>query len=88
MKLRKCSSGGKARGARAVITTEKDSVRFPRLGKRPLPVYFLRVEIEIIRGHDAFERCLERMCRYAPAEGNFTENPTMDGRGSPSYQPV
>jgi tetraacyldisaccharide 4'-kinase len=54
----------KARSARAVITTEKDSVRFPRLGKRPLPVYFLRVEIEIIRGHDAFERCIERMCRY------------------------
>jgi len=54
----------KARNARAVITTEKDSVRFPRLGKRPLPVYFLRVEIDIIRGHDAFERCVERMCRY------------------------
>ncbi|HUB67052.1 MAG TPA: tetraacyldisaccharide 4'-kinase [Candidatus Methylacidiphilales bacterium] len=55
----------KARSARAVITTEKDSVRFPRLGKRPLPVYFLRVEIEIIRGHDAFERCVGRMCRSA-----------------------
>jgi tetraacyldisaccharide 4'-kinase len=54
----------KARGARAVITTEKDSVRFPRLGKRPLPTYFLRVEIEIIRGHDAFQRCLDQMCRY------------------------
>jgi tetraacyldisaccharide 4'-kinase len=59
----------KARGARAVITTEKDSVRFPRLGKRPLPVYFLRVEIEIIRGHEAFAHCLGRMCRYdAPRE--------------------
>jgi tetraacyldisaccharide 4'-kinase len=58
----------KARGARAIITTEKDSVRFPRLGKRPLPVYFLRVEIEIIRGHEAFARCLEWMCQYpAPA---------------------
>jgi len=55
----------KARGARAVITTEKDSVRFPRLGKRPLPVYFLRVEIDIIRGHDAFQRCLDGMCRYS-----------------------
>ena len=54
----------KARGARAVITTEKDSVRFPRLGKRPLPVYFLRVEIEIIRGHEAFDLCVEQMCRY------------------------
>ncbi len=57
----------KTRGARAVITTEKDSVRFPRLGKRPLPVYFLRVEIEIIRGHEAFEKCLERMCEYPEA---------------------
>jgi len=62
----------KARGARAVITTEKDSVRFPRMGKRPLPVYFLRVEIEIIRGHDAFNRCLEQLCRYnEPAEKNI-----------------
>jgi tetraacyldisaccharide 4'-kinase len=52
----------RARNARAVITTEKDAVRFPRIGKRPLPVYFLRVEIEIIRGHDAFARCLARMC--------------------------
>jgi tetraacyldisaccharide 4'-kinase len=60
----------KARGARAIITTEKDSVRFPRLGKRPLPIYFLRVEIEIIRGHDAFQRCVDQMCRYneTPAE--------------------
>jgi len=62
----------KTRNARAVITTEKDSVRFPRLGKRPLPVYFLRVEIEIIRGHEAFERCLNQMCRYNnPAGGVF-----------------
>jgi tetraacyldisaccharide 4'-kinase len=60
----------KARGARAVITTEKDSVRFPRLGKRPLPVYFLRVEIEIIRGHDAFKRCLEQMCRYGEKDAD------------------
>jgi len=57
----------KARGARAVITTEKDSVRFPRLGKRPLPVYFLRVEIAIIRGHEAFNQCVEQMCRYNDA---------------------
>jgi tetraacyldisaccharide 4'-kinase len=54
----------KTRGARAIITTEKDIVRFPRLTKRPLPVYFLRVEIEIIRGHDAFARCADRLCHY------------------------
>src|SRR5476651_717952 len=74
----------KARGARAVITTEKDSVRFPRLGKRPLPVYFLRVEIEIIRGHAAFNQCLERMCQYdGPVESRFA--PVSP---SPAYQPV
>ena len=74
----------KARGARAVITTEKDSVRFPRLGKRPLPLYFLRVEIEIIRGHDAFQRCLEQMCRYhGPAE-SMPEKISS----SPAYQPA
>jgi tetraacyldisaccharide 4'-kinase len=57
----------KARGARAVVTTEKDTVRFPRLTKRPLPVYFLRVEIEIIRGHDAFARIADRICHYDEA---------------------
>jgi tetraacyldisaccharide 4'-kinase len=63
----------KARGARAIITTEKDTVRFPRLGKRPLPVYFLRVEIEIIRGHEAFARIADRMCRYEePAKSKRT----------------
>jgi tetraacyldisaccharide 4'-kinase len=54
----------KTRGARAVITTEKDTVRFPRMPKRPLPIYFLRVEIEIIRGHDVLAEFTDRMCRY------------------------
>jgi tetraacyldisaccharide 4'-kinase len=54
----------KTRGARAVITTEKDTVRFPRMAKRPLPIYFLRVEIEIIRGHDVLAEFTDRMCRY------------------------
>jgi tetraacyldisaccharide 4'-kinase len=54
----------KARGARAVITTEKDTVRFPRLAKRPLPIYFLRVEIEIIRGQEVLAEFTDRMCRY------------------------
>jgi tetraacyldisaccharide 4'-kinase len=63
----------KTRGARAVITTEKDTVRLPRLSKRTLPVYFLRVEIEIIRGHDAFARIADKMCRYEePAERKRT----------------
>jgi len=46
-----------------VITTEKDSVRFPALEKTLLPVYFLRVEIEILRGQEAFEECIAGICR-------------------------
>jgi tetraacyldisaccharide 4'-kinase len=53
--------------ADCVITTEKDSVRFPALEKTLLPVYFLRVEIEILAGHEAFEECIARICRPAGA---------------------
>ncbi len=46
----------------AIITTEKDAVRFPRLDHFELPVYFLRVEIEILRGREHWERLLDRLC--------------------------
>ena len=49
-------------GARAVITTEKDAVRFPRLDRRDLPVFFLRVEIDILSGRENFDQCIGRIC--------------------------
>jgi tetraacyldisaccharide 4'-kinase len=49
--------------ADCVITTEKDSVRIPELEKTLLPVYFLRVEIEILNGQEAFEECIAGICR-------------------------
>lgn len=48
--------------ADCVVTTEKDSVRFPFLEKTLLPVYFLRVEIEILSGQEHFEECVQRIC--------------------------
>ena len=48
--------------AQAIITTEKDAVRFPRLGRRDIPIYFLRVDIEILSGYDDFHECIERIC--------------------------
>jgi tetraacyldisaccharide 4'-kinase len=45
--------------ADAVLTTEKDYVRFPRLPPGEIPIYFLRVEIEITRGRDTFERLVD-----------------------------
>lgn len=50
----------------AIITTEKDCVRFPKLKDLELPVYFLRVEIEILTGHANWEECVERICNPRP----------------------
>ena len=49
-------------GAEAVLTTEKDAVRFPLIERRDLPVYFLRVEIEMISGAEAFHAWISRIC--------------------------
>jgi tetraacyldisaccharide 4'-kinase len=47
-----------------IVTTEKDSVRFPaRLTGLETPVYYLRVEIEILSGHESWESLVERLCR-------------------------
>jgi tetraacyldisaccharide 4'-kinase len=51
------------RDVSAVITTEKDAVRFPVLENVTVPIYFLRVEIEILGGHETWEHCVQRICR-------------------------
>ena len=55
-------------GLDALVTTEKDAVRFPRLQSTAVPVYYLRVEIEIMGGADVFERILQRVCDKKPKE--------------------
>ncbi|MDD2708818.1 MAG: tetraacyldisaccharide 4'-kinase [Verrucomicrobiae bacterium] len=50
------------RYAELIVTTEKDAVRFPRLNRTDVPIYFLRVEIEIIRGAKDFDDCVSRIC--------------------------
>jgi tetraacyldisaccharide 4'-kinase len=47
----------------AVVTTEKDAVRFPVIDPLPLPIYYLRVEIEILSGHETWEHCVQRICK-------------------------
>ena len=50
-----------------VVTTEKDSVRFPRsMPDLELPVFFLRVEIEILSGHESWQQLVERICSPPP----------------------
>jgi len=50
------------RDVSAVITTEKDAVRFPLIDLLEVPIYYLRVEIEIIKGQKTWELCLQRIC--------------------------
>ncbi len=54
------------RDVAAIVTTEKDSVRFPRLAKVKVPIYFLRVEIEILTGEESWQHCVDRICQPQP----------------------
>ncbi len=49
-----------------IVTTEKDAVRFPRLMSPEVPIYYLRVEIEILSGHESWEHCVARICQPQP----------------------
>ena len=49
------------RGVSCVITTEKDAVRIPRLMNQEIPIRYLRIEIEILRGEDEWETMLSRL---------------------------
>ena len=52
----------KKRQAEVIVTTQKDAVRFPKIDRRDLPFYFMRVEIKILRGADDFEDCVRKIC--------------------------
>jgi tetraacyldisaccharide 4'-kinase len=52
----------KKRQAEVIITTQKDAVRFPKLDRRDLPIYFMRVEIKIVAGAENFEDCVRKIC--------------------------
>ncbi len=51
-----------------LVTTEKDAVRIPTDFPMPVPLYYLRLEIEILSGDKDFEKAVSRIC--------FPENPT------------
>jgi tetraacyldisaccharide 4'-kinase len=56
------------RDLQMIVTTEKDAVRMPRLAEAEVrvPIYFLRVEIEILSGHESWEHCVARICKPQP----------------------
>jgi len=49
------------RNVDAILTTEKDAVRIPRLLDAEVPMYYLRVEIEILKGLEAWQRLIAQL---------------------------
>jgi tetraacyldisaccharide 4'-kinase len=37
-------------------------VRFPKIDRRDLPIYFMRVEIQIVSGANDFQDCVRKIC--------------------------
>lgn len=50
-----------------IITTEKDAVRFMKPTELDVPIYFLRIEVDILEGTDIWDRLVDRICREKPA---------------------
>ena len=55
--VRRCAR----RNVDAVITTEKDAVRIPRIMNPEVPILYMRVEIEILAGQETWTRLVERL---------------------------
>ena len=67
-------------GAEMLLTTEKDAVRFPEDLESPIPIYFLRVEIDILSGQENFEECIARICATSLNRRTIL-NTVMKGEG-------
>ena len=52
----------KKRQSEYIVTTQKDAVRFPKIDRRDLPFYFMRVEIKIVAGANDFQDCVRKIC--------------------------
>ncbi|MFW5874448.1 MAG: tetraacyldisaccharide 4'-kinase, partial [Verrucomicrobiota bacterium] len=62
-------------GLDMIVTTEKDAVRlFPDI-EPPVPVYFLRLEIDILSGEEDFEGAAARICFPRNDQSRITRVP-------------
>ena len=60
--------GCRAAGAEWVLTTEKDAVRFPGEWRSGLPLFYARLEIEILSGHESWDQLVERIAQPPPLD--------------------
>ncbi len=56
------------RDVRMIVTTEKDAVRYPRILLGDVPVWFLRIEIEILHGREHWDHMIEHVCQPPASE--------------------
>ncbi len=45
-----------------IVTTEKDATRFLKAEEMDVPIYYLRIEIEIEQGHENWQKMIDRIC--------------------------
>jgi hypothetical protein len=45
-----------------IVTTEKDAVRFLKPGEMEVPIYFLRIQIDIEQGQEHWDKMIDRIC--------------------------
>lgn len=79
--LREVYDEAEKAGAEFIVTTEKDAVRITPADQRPAaPLYFLRLEIEILRGASDFKEAVGKICfpRGLPAN----ELPEVDSEAA------
>jgi tetraacyldisaccharide 4'-kinase len=50
------------RDVEMIITTEKDAVRYPRKALAEVPVWFLRIEVEILSGIEHWRHMIDHIC--------------------------
>ncbi len=51
-----------------IITTEKDAVRFLKPDEMDVPIYFLRIEIQIKQGQEYWDRMIENICHLGQGQ--------------------
>jgi tetraacyldisaccharide 4'-kinase len=57
-----------------IVTTEKDAVRFPRPTEINVPIYFLRIEVQILSGQEAWEGMVDRLCNPPAVRDSVLKN--------------
>ena len=62
------------RDMQLILTTEKDAVRFPRPSSMDVPVFFLRIEVEILKGLEIWDDLIRRLCQPEPAFESVLRN--------------